>query len=50
MDKCAWFSVVLTKQASVVTLLALAQVAVAAVEHEEVSADPPPVDEVVFLY
>ena len=41
---------VLTKQASVVTLLALAPVAVAAAGHEEVSADPPPADEVVFLY
>jgi hypothetical protein len=42
--------VVLTKQAFVVTLLALAQVAVAAAEHEEGSADLPLADEEESLY
>jgi hypothetical protein len=50
VDRCAWFSVVLTKQASVVTLLALTQVAVAAAEHEEESADLPLVGVEEFLY
>jgi hypothetical protein len=50
VDRCAWFSVVLTTQASVVRLLALAQVAVAAAGHGEESADLPLVDVEEFLY